>query len=222
MSGIEIVGLIAAIVGLIEGTAEAYNAIKDLKDLPRAFKEVSKRLPIVKDTLQTAKRQAEKTTPDVESAAKIEPLLTGCEAKAKDLLDIFKQIEDAEGKSVKAIYRTLVLKLGKAHKVEALMDAIMKDVQVLAADRVFQTATQAQVEKLQQAIEELAKMKPSVPDHYFDAATRGFSHSGEGDLNVQYGDGDMNNVKGDMYKAQTMTFGMKSRSKKSESSDDSD
>lgn len=222
MSGIEVISLISSIITLIDTTSEVYKAIKDLKDLPKAFKEVQIRLPIVQDTLKSARSHAQKTTSIVTSAAEIESLLKNCEAKAKELLDIFKQIEDSEDKSAKAFYRKVVLKVGKEHKVESIMDAILKDVQVLASHRVMQSATQVQVEKLQTAIEGMAKVKPSVPDHYFDAATGKFNHSGKGDLNIQYGDGGMNNVKGNMYTAGSMVFSPKSRSKRTESSDDSD
>lgn len=205
MSGIEIIGLIGAVVGIVQATIAVSDSIKNLKGLPEAFKEVNKRLPLVEETLSAARTQFEKEKPDDEAAAKVEPILKGCSGKTQELKGILEKIKNAKDKSALSLYRKIVLKLGKGHRVEVLMKNILEDLQILTGNQIFQVATQSQVEVLQKAIDELSQVKPSIPDHDFESAGN-FQHSGKGDLNVMYGDGDMNHVKGDMYKAQTMTF----------------
>jgi CRISPR/Cas system CSM-associated protein Csm2 small subunit len=221
MAGIEIIGLIGAVVGIVQATIAVSDSIKNLKGLPEAFEEVNKRLPLVEETLSAARTQFENEKPSDEAAAKIERILKGCNGKTQELKEIFEKINNAKNKSVLSLYRKIVLKLGKEHRVEVLMKNILKDLQILTGNQTFQAATQSQVEMLQKAIDELSQVKPSIPDRDFESAGN-FQHSGKGDLNVQYGDGDMNNVKGDMYKAKKMTFGRKPRSKKDDSSDDDD
>jgi hypothetical protein len=221
MSGIEIIGLIAAVVGIVQATIAVSDSINNLKGLPEAFKEVNKRLPLVEETLSAAWTQLENEKPDDEAAAKIEPILKGCSCKIQELKEIFEKIKDAKDKSALSLYRKIVLELGKEHRVEVLMMNILNDLQILNGNQIFRVATRSQVEMLQKAIDELSQVKPSIPDHDFESAGK-FQHSGKGDLNVQYGDGDMNNVKGDMFKANKMIFGRKSRSKKDDSSDDDD
>jgi hypothetical protein len=222
MSGIEIVSLIAACIDLTKTAIDAYNAVKHFKDLPEAFKEVSNKLPLVEQILQDAKTQLASATPNNELSAKMEPLLKNCEKKVTELRDIFRQLSKAQKKTVSGLYRTIVLKLGKESRVEELMKHILEDIQVLVASNALKSEMQNQIAKIREAIEELTRVKPSIPDQVFESGAGGFRHDGRGDLNVQYGDGDMNNVKGDMYKAQTMTFGRSRRSKKADSSDDDD
>ncbi|KAK2730757.1 hypothetical protein CKAH01_09380 [Colletotrichum kahawae] len=48
MSGAEVViGLIAGVIGLLEAANKAYDTIKDIAGLPKAFEEVSQRIPLV-------------------------------------------------------------------------------------------------------------------------------------------------------------------------------
>ncbi|KAH9225074.1 hypothetical protein DL95DRAFT_254155, partial [Leptodontidium sp. 2 PMI_412] len=168
MSGIEIVGLIGAVVGLVEATIAISNSIQDLKGLPDAFGEVHKRLPLVEETLQAARRQFESESTDDESAGKIEPFLRSCNDKVLELKEIFEKIASSKKKSAMSLYRTIVLKLGKEHRVEVLMKNILEDLQILTSNQVFQVATQAQMAMLRDAIEELSQVKPSIPDNAFE------------------------------------------------------
>jgi hypothetical protein len=53
MSGVEVIGAISAVIGILDASVKIYNsAQKDLK-LSETFEAVGNRLPILLDTLQT-------------------------------------------------------------------------------------------------------------------------------------------------------------------------
>lgn len=54
MSGVEVVGLISAIIGIIGAIENVYNSLRDAKNLPQAFGEVAIKLPLIWNTLQIA------------------------------------------------------------------------------------------------------------------------------------------------------------------------
>ncbi|KAK2765529.1 hypothetical protein FQN54_008383 [Arachnomyces sp. PD_36] len=211
MSGVEILGLIGAILTIVEASTKAYDAIKDLKELPEAFEEVHKRLPIVQSTLKVIQHEIEtqKSTSesDLESSPKILDLLKSCENGLKRLQNIFTEIKESGHRSPRRFYRKLVLKLDKAHSVESIMGAILNDLQLLVTDRVFKTATKTQVEELEKAIQELVEAQRSIPDFPTNNVGPMYFNEGQGGLNVQNGHGDMNNVYGSQYNGHNISFG---------------
>ena len=208
MSGIEIVGLIAAIIEITTAIAKVFNAIKDLEGLPNAFQEVNKRLPIVEITLQSARTHAKKTPDD--QAQALETLLDNCKDKANSLLAIFKQIDKAKGKPFLSVYLRLALNNGgKEGRVETLMGDIMKDVQALISYRVFQTATQSELEDLEKAIMELAQVEPSLPDSVFEEKAGSVNYYGKGDMFNVTGSGSLKQINGPNFEAAgDQNFGM--------------
>ncbi|KAK4210289.1 hypothetical protein QBC37DRAFT_35880 [Rhypophila decipiens] len=151
MSGFEVVGLITSIITITETLVKVYKCLKDIEDLPREFQDVGNRLPLLGQSLHAAKSGAGSITSDGEADA-LHTLLVSCEKKTEQLLEIFEKIRDnATERSVKAAYKKLDLRLGKASRVQTLMDEILKDVQVLAAHRAFKPALRAQVSALGEA-----------------------------------------------------------------------
>ncbi|OAQ60149.1 hypothetical protein VFPPC_10585 [Pochonia chlamydosporia 170] len=203
MSGFEVFGLITGIIGLIETLGTVYKSVKDLNGLPETFQEVVHRIPLLEQTLQAARAH----TNDVESDKEAEALCTvlkNCEKKTKQLLEILEEINKNKDKSARAIYQRLVLQLGKASRVETLLDNILKDLQVLAAHRAFKAALETQAEALDEGrkkLEQVAREKPSVPDSMFEEPS--------GTTNINYGRdqitntvrGTQNNVKGHQFNA---------------------
>ncbi|KAF9761125.1 hypothetical protein IL306_003958 [Fusarium sp. DS 682] len=162
MSGLEIIG---AIVGLLELTGATYNVIKGYKDLPGEFKAVGERLPVAQNTLKTIMAQAENAQINAETVAVIQPLLEGCQTKVEELQKMFDKARKWKGQSIRSKYRQFVNSvIGKGKRVEALMEAVLKDVQMIATDRTFETATAAQMGQLTKAIEDLAAIQPEEPD----------------------------------------------------------
>lgn len=164
MSGLEIFGLIASLGGITGAIIETYGAIRNLHGLPEAFNEVNSRLPLVQSTLDSIKSQVDRLTPPDEEAA-VASLLGNCIKKAEELLRIFEKISrKSEGRFAASVYTSIVTKLGKKHRVETLMRDILKDLNVLMANRAFQTVPQAQSDELAGARDSLAQTCLDQPD----------------------------------------------------------
>lgn len=168
--------IIASTIAIVQATAATYNVIHKLSGLPKEFVEVSRRFPLAEDTLRLLRNQLRAQTVDEASENALEPCVTGCEAKAKKICDIFKSVENGAAKekdgSVFELYRTSLLRLGKAHRVETLMNGMLRDLDALATNQLFRasTATQSLVAQLKEAISQLSTIVSSVPDSDFDGS----------------------------------------------------
>jgi hypothetical protein len=174
-----------ATITLIQSISSAYNVIQHLKGLPKTFNEVGENLSLAKKTLDLARTQLEASALDKSDKEAFEPVIKRCEESASALSDIFQKIRektehDKEAKDWSAIvlfYRSQVLKFGtaaKAHRVESLMQSILKDLQNLAVNHLFKVATKSDVDSLESAIKKLSEMEraePSLPDSDFDSNT---------------------------------------------------
>ncbi|KAH6877189.1 hypothetical protein B0T10DRAFT_392364, partial [Thelonectria olida] len=172
MSGLEIFGLIAGIISIADTIIRAYDSIKDLPRLPKAFHTVGKHLPLIEKTLQGAKDHAiDPMNVEGDDPEALKVLVDDCHKRIGQLKDIFLKISESKDKPVVSTYRMLVLKMGKKGRVESLMGDILKDVTTLTCHRVFQTATQHQVEELTNAMKEMAQIEPSLSDSDFEERT---------------------------------------------------
>ncbi|KAF5671248.1 ankyrin repeat-containing protein [Fusarium heterosporum] len=176
MSGIEVVGLITATITIVETINKVFNGLKDAEGLPKAFQEVSGRLPLVQTVLEAVEEQVRADDNGAATQAMAE-IVTRCKIRAEDLEKIFKAVMSSEGTSRFEKYRRVIRQLGKEKKVEILAKELLEDVHLLAERHVFQAATQHQVSQLQEAIEELSQVGSSLPDE------DGFNltHYGSGD-----------------------------------------
>ncbi|KAH6881025.1 WD domain-containing protein [Thelonectria olida] len=218
--------IILATISLLEATSTAYEAIKHVTGLPKAFEKVNESLPLAQDTLRSARDTLTST-----EKATIGPIVGKCEEKAKALLDIFEKVEakhkehkehqaseDTKNWPVVDFYRKTLRNLGrmaKAHRVEALMQDIMEELKELAINKIFKTATDAQVTRLEKAIEELAKVEPSVPDSDLEDLgmvniSQLVASGGKGNQGVATGSANQNNVFGSEFNSGggAMSFGM--------------
>ncbi|GKT47790.1 uncharacterized protein ColSpa_07971 [Colletotrichum spaethianum] len=185
----------ASTITVIQSLLAAFDTIKHIKDLPKAFAEVGRSLPLVKETLDLAQQSLDIDKPDENVKSAIQPALTECLKRAKTIEDIFSEIEPGNQREKGAqewsafvrFYRTKVVPFGKAHKVEALMQDILNKLKVLAIHHAFKAHAESlgQIEKLEKAIKSLAEVEPSLPDSEFDGAnatnvTQHISDSGRG------------------------------------------
>ncbi|KAJ5904675.1 uncharacterized protein N7473_001591 [Penicillium subrubescens] len=183
MSGPDISHHIAGLIEVVEGIAEAYDPIKDLRGLPEAFQEVNKVLPLMEQTLRDAKSPAKKLKFSKEAKA-LETVLYSCDEKADKLLEIFKKIaKNSKDQYDSSVYRALVIKQGK-RRVETLMDGILENLEALVSHHMFPTEIQMQVKLLADAREQLAKATPSLAES--DLAEHPNSANQYGDNNRQY------------------------------------
>ncbi|KAH8889904.1 WD domain-containing protein [Thozetella sp. PMI_491] len=196
--------IIASTITVVQSAASTYKAIQHLRGLPRAFEEVNQSLPLVQDILEAARRQLQDAIPDDSSADAIGPTIQSCQEKANALLEIFQKIDKektgVKGRPAFDVYRTTVLRLGKAHRVETLMQDILKGLKGLAIRHLFQTPTQIQVTELEKRIQELSKVEPSMPDSDLEAKgtmiTQHVADHGTGNIANHTGPGQMKAIFG--------------------------
>jgi hypothetical protein len=189
MSGVDVrlaVGLIRSVISIIEVTKTTYDAAKDAKGQPEAFRQVAARLPLVIEILHSAKARAQTLDETAEEA--LEHILKSCEAKAQKLQEIFQKVIRKDDDKWYDRYRKAVGTVIKGGKVESLMGEILKGIQVIACEKLEGTATSAQVKELEEAIKEMNEMPSSVTD---EAGSVTQTSSGGGDNILHSGSGNL-------------------------------
>jgi hypothetical protein len=207
MSGAEaafVVGLISGVISIIEATKTIYDAAKDVKGQPEAFRQVASRLPLVTAILYKARERAK--TLDETAQEALEPTLESCKMKAEKLEKILRKVVRTDDDKWLDRYKKAVGTLGKQGRVEELMEGILKDIHVIACEKLMGTATVAEVNEIKEAIKQMKDMPSSLQDETGDALHQ--QHSGSGDnigatgeavLNLHKGTGDQyhNEIAGD-------------------------
>ncbi|CEJ89965.1 hypothetical protein VHEMI05779 [[Torrubiella] hemipterigena] len=189
MSGAEVLGIISAVISIIDATIQLSSAIKDEAGLPSNFKTVAAKLPLIAKLLDDAERYVEEEANDDLTSTFI-PVLRDCEEKATKLKVLFEKVVPANGDSRAGRYIKAARTIGKGGRVETLMKEILDSLQLLTT--IFPKVTSRRgLENLTKAIEEVGEMKPSLPDGFEDAAT--YTHYGSGAQNVNTGVGSQYN-----------------------------
>lgn len=142
-----------------------YNTIKSFQGLPKEFDETERRLPLALATLEEFRKHiSDGIEPDKRIA--LEEALKPCIQSAQKLEAIFEGIKKHEGRDGLSRYRIVVIKMGKASRVEVLLQEIMKCLQALAINYVSRMANS--IPQLTDAIEVLSKVESSIPDKDFN------------------------------------------------------
>ena len=144
------------------------------------------RLPLVNEILHSAKERTK--TLDESTQETLEPILESCKAKAENLKKLFQKVIRKDDDKWYDRYKKALGTLGKEGKVECLMEGILKDIQVLACERLMGTATDAQVKEIEEAIKQMNEMPSSLPD---EAGGINQTHTGSGDNIGHSGPGTM-------------------------------
>lgn len=131
MSGakaILVLGVISSIISIVNGTKQVYDAATNAKGLPKVFREVADRLPIVANILRSAKQHINGGNVNKKSCKGVKHVVEACKKKAMTLDDLFRKVILADGASKRKIYSSAVKTLGKGSQVETLMKGILEDV----------------------------------------------------------------------------------------------
>lgn len=197
MSGAEaafVVGLISGLISIIEATKTVYDAAKDAKGQPEAFRQVHGRLVLVITILDRARERAQMV--DETTLEALEPILESCKAKAENLNKIFQKVIRKDDDKWYDRYKKALGTLGNEHKVEYLMEEILKDIQVLVSERLIGIADDAQIKEIQEAINEMNEMRSSLQD---EAGSVTQNHQGSGNNNANTSRGAQHNGTGNIY-----------------------
>ncbi|KAG4428234.1 hypothetical protein IFR05_016284, partial [Cadophora sp. M221] len=188
MSGIEAAGLalgmISAIISIIDATNQVYEAVKDEAGLPTNFKKSATKLPLISKLLEDAERYVKAADEATETA--FTPTLEDCKAQAIQLQELFEKVMPEEGESRWDRYVKAARTIGKGGRVENLVGGILDDLQLLAT-RFPEVTTPRTKEQLAKAVEEVTKMEPSLPDGFEQMPA--YAHYGSGDQNINTGSG---------------------------------
>jgi hypothetical protein len=183
MSGAEaiaVLGVISAIISIVDGTKQVYNAATNAQGLPEAFREVTGRLPIVKNILGSAKQHIEKGDVEEDSCKGVRHVVEACEKKAKKLDELFHKAIPADGASDLKRYYKAVKACGRGNEVENLMKGMLEDLQLLACEHGMKTVTKAQQQQVAKAIVEVSAIPTSVPENVFQETGFTANNSGTG------------------------------------------
>lgn len=130
MSGAEIIGVISGVIATVDAVTKLSSAIKDSNGLPTAFRDVHKRLPLVRSILDEIVRSSSSSSSD-DAWQVMSPTLESCRDKVERLEVIFNQILPQPVDLRLDRYWKAVRALGKGDTVESLMDGILADCQLL-------------------------------------------------------------------------------------------
>lgn len=155
-----VLGIISSIIAIIDATKQIYDAVEDEGGLPENFKKSSAKLPLISNLLKDAERYVDDMTNEVDKAAFL-LTLKDCKFQASQLKKLFEKVIPEEGASRRDRYIKAVRTIGKDSQVESLMKGILYDLQLLATSFPVKPSNEYQ---LAQAIEEVSKMKSSLPN----------------------------------------------------------
>ncbi|KAK5056856.1 hypothetical protein LTR84_012388 [Exophiala bonariae] len=167
MSGAEaalVLGLISASISTIDAAKKVYDAVHDAAGLPRAFREMAVRMPLVLAILRKAERQLKNGKVEESMLRAIHPLVEHCKLKSDKLSTLLREALAGEDASRFERYQKAIRTIGKGGRVRELMVGILTDIQLLAENRSMGAATEDQFEQLLHAIEDIKKHDPSFPD----------------------------------------------------------
>ncbi|KAE8309804.1 hypothetical protein BDV41DRAFT_580211 [Aspergillus transmontanensis] len=211
MSGVELLGVLSAIITVLDATTTLYHARKDIR-LSETFEVAARRLPVLLHILQTFKATLEPLKDSLSSdvCQALEETLNNCEEKARSLSEIFTKVLSGPTDSVswRQRYSKIVHRLGQRNKVDSLMIAITQDVQLLVNCDAIGSVTPSQNTELETILNE-------VKDHcdttlLEDGFSLSFHSSGAQNNNVNSGNGQLNTGSGQQInthaRVQTQTF----------------
>ena len=188
MSGLEVIGGISAVIGIIDACVKIWESVqKDLK-FSEAFKTVARRLPILEDIFRTCKTQLEpvKNTLPADAVRSLTSTIENCKGNAKRLREIFEETIPGEDDAWQKRYFKVVQRLGKGGKVEELMRSISEDAQNLVNYHAVKSAKPELCAQLEEIIKEMKAVEPSIPSN--EGCSNVFNAYG-GTQNIQTGEG---------------------------------
>jgi Mg2+ and Co2+ transporter CorA len=197
MSGAEagfVVGLISSVISIIEATKTVYDAAKDAKGQPETFRQVAARLPLIIEILHSAQERVQALDETAQEA--LEEFLESLKKKAEKLEKIFRKVVRKDDDKWYNRYKKAVETVMKGEKVECLIEGLLKDMQVLACERLMGIATEAQVKEIEEAVRQMDEMPSSLQD---ETGVITQNYQGSGNNNANTSRGAQHNGTGDLY-----------------------
>lgn len=153
MSGLEVIGGISAIIGIIDACIKAWKGVRKDLNFPKTFETVANQLPILRETLQICQDNLEpiKSTIPADAAEALLKTVESCKVRIEQLREIFESISGRYDKWYQR-YREALRQPGKANRVEELMRFIIQDGQNLVNYHVVKSVTPDLYAKLEKIV----------------------------------------------------------------------
>ncbi|RSL67280.1 hypothetical protein CEP53_003047 [Fusarium sp. AF-6] len=190
MSGIEVISLISAIIGIIDGTSKLFKAIKNSQDLPDGFNATSQRLPLIRAILQATERRLKDSTESQGDFGAIQTLLESCQDQALRLKAILQDVTTQPNATLANRSLLAMRRLAKESKMDQLMKSLLENVQLLAAIQNINLPPKGT--KVSGAIQAVTDPAPSIYKHSAVAhygVGHLFSNVGSGPQHINMGKG---------------------------------
>ncbi|KAL8387325.1 hypothetical protein RB595_009988 [Gaeumannomyces hyphopodioides] len=169
MSGAEVIGVIASVIGILTAARDAYDSIQDIRGLPETFRQIPPKVDLAVATLDQIHRGG--CTSSGAELNTVAALANQCSENAERLSLVLRKLNLDKSTPFRERYVSIIQGWGKKGRVEDLLKRIMEDVMLLANHKMVAATGQGQVRKLEQAVEDLDKAEPSVPDHMLERKT---------------------------------------------------
>lgn len=187
-----ILGIISSIISIIDATRQIYDAVEDQEGLPKNFKQTATKLPFISKLLKDAETYINNAEgKDTKDAFK--PILKDCQAQTTELQELFQKVMPNEGDTRLNRYIKAARTIGKGGRVESLIGGILVNLQLLTT-KFPAVTTPEEKARLDQAIEEVSKMDPSLSDNFEEGPA--YAHYGSGAQNNNTGSGIQHNNSG--------------------------
>lgn len=208
----EIVGLVGSVVGILTAAEVAYDKIKSMEGLPRAFSEARLRVPLAREILKDIEAQSQGAPQS--TVNDLLPLVKSCKGNADDLKQILEDLGTEDSTSTWQLdrYLFLIKSRGKKARVEDLMKNVLNDIQTMANYQIIRAAVSDRLAELKNAIEELGRVDKSATDESlghsggvnisYDGQGHVFNQSGPyNTLNANFGSWSTHNIQNAHYGA---------------------
>ncbi|KAF3912842.1 hypothetical protein AA313_de0203639 [Arthrobotrys entomopaga] len=172
-----VLGIISAIISIVDATKQIYEAVEDSSGLPKNFKQAAIKLPLVSKLLEDAERYV--ATVDDSTKNAFTPVLEQCKVQATKLQDLFKKVIPEEGGSRWDRYAKAARTIGKGGRVESLIGGILESLSLLAT-RFPEVTSPRGKDQLATAIDQVTHMEPSLPDDFYQTPSHTYTHYGSG------------------------------------------
>ena len=197
MSGLEVIGGISAVSGLLGQAAAVWKSAKKDINLPKPFKETADELFIVQKILQVCHDHLTPTAQSLkpEDITAIRGIISVCRTKAEKIKVIFEKTISGDQDGALDRYGKCFRRFGKSSKIEELLAFIAREAQYLTNYNLVKSNNLEMSKKLQQIVQKLEDAEPSASD---EPAGPVFNTSG-GTVNANTGSGSQNNTTGNVY-----------------------
>ncbi|KAK5069736.1 hypothetical protein LTR64_008081 [Lithohypha guttulata] len=165
MSGLEVVGAISAVIGILDVSIKLWKGAQKDAKFSDTFETVANRLPILQDTLLTCKEHFEPVENSLPADVRkgLVSTVKNCKLNAEKVEEIFKKTIPGENTEWYKRYHMVAKRLGKGSKVEELMAEMTKDAQNLVNYHSVKSSRPDLFTRLDEMLVEIQALEPSIP-----------------------------------------------------------